>query len=102
MVVCLGTVHRARQFMPLALLYLKAFLVERGGCRPDDVPLVEFDRDATVATIVDSVLATEPAIVGFSCYVWNITTLLAAAREIKRTLSSLDEHGGLRLRSEGR
>jgi radical SAM superfamily enzyme YgiQ (UPF0313 family) len=83
MVVCLATQHRASQFIPLALLYLKAALVERGGCRPEDVAIAEFDRDATVDTIVEAVLATAPDIVGLSCYVWNITNLLAAARAIK-------------------
>lgn len=81
--VCLATQHCVREFIPLALLYLKASLVERGGCRPDDIDVVEFERDASSTAIASRILETNPGVVGFSCYVWNVTTLMAAAREVK-------------------
>ena len=81
--VSLVTQHCVSAFIPLALLYLKASLVERGRCPQDTVDVVEFDRDASSSTVVSRILETEPDVVGFSCYVWNVTTLMAAAREMK-------------------
>ena len=88
MKVCLATIHLNPAFTPLALLYLKAFLVERRGCRFDDVAIVELPRDvardAVVARILAHIQPGEPAVVGLSCYVWNIGALVAVAAELKR------------------
>ena len=83
MKICLATRHANASFMPLALLYLKASLVEHGGVDAADVTIAEFDRKASGETIAGVVLATEPDVVGFSCYVWNVVALLDAARRIR-------------------
>jgi anaerobic magnesium-protoporphyrin IX monomethyl ester cyclase len=83
MKICLATRHSNASFMPLALLYLKASLVEHGGVDAADVTIAEFDRAASGETIANAVLATEPDVVGFSCYVWNVVALLDAARRIR-------------------
>jgi radical SAM superfamily enzyme YgiQ (UPF0313 family) len=83
MKICLATLHANPSFTPLSLLYLKASVVDRLGYRPGDVAIVEGPHDADLESFVVQVLASAPAVVGFSCYVWNIRTLLSAARQIK-------------------
>jgi len=83
MTICLATVHRNARFLPLALLYIKAYLVERLGVAVDAVDIAEFDRDETEDAIVARVLAQAPAVVGLSCYVWNIRLLMAVAARVK-------------------
>jgi hypothetical protein len=81
--ICLATQHADAAFTPLALLYLKAYVVERLGLRADDVAILEFPADTTSGEIAAAVLAPAPDVVGLSCYVWNVRTLAAACREIK-------------------
>ncbi|HWF86508.1 MAG TPA: radical SAM protein [Vicinamibacterales bacterium] len=83
MKICLATLHANPSFTPLSLLYLKASVVDRLRYPPDDVAILEGAQDADPDVFVTQILATTPAIVGFSCYVWNIKTLMAAARRIK-------------------
>jgi radical SAM superfamily enzyme YgiQ (UPF0313 family) len=83
MKICLATRHRTASFIPLSLLYLKAYLVEREGRRPEDVPILEFDRDTPVDAMVRGMLDADPEVLGLSCYVWNVKDLLAAARRVK-------------------
>lgn len=81
--VVLATQHADRDFIPLGLLYLEAALVAREVCAAGHVAVLEFANHATVEEIVGSVESTQPDVVGLSCYVWNVTRLLAAARLIK-------------------
>ena len=83
MKICLATLHCNRSFIPLALLYLKAYLVERRGVAARDVTILEYDENSRPDIIVDEVLAAEPEILGLSIYVWNVTTLMAVARRVK-------------------
>jgi anaerobic magnesium-protoporphyrin IX monomethyl ester cyclase len=79
----LATRHASPHYIPLALLYLKAYLVERQGHPFEDVPILEFDRDCDHERIARDLLAAEPDVLGLSCYVWNVRALLAAARQVK-------------------
>jgi radical SAM superfamily enzyme YgiQ (UPF0313 family) len=81
--ICLATAHCKPAFIPLALLYLKACLVEQKGFGDEDVTILEFGPDATAEQIADAVVATNADIVALSCYVWNIRTLMRAAARIK-------------------
>ena len=83
MKICLATVHASPAFTPLALLYLKAYLVQQRTLAADEVRIVEISKNDTPEEIARRVLEGEPAIVGLSCYVWNIKTLLAASQQIK-------------------
>ena len=38
MTICLATVHQNPRFIPLALLYIKAYLVEHGHAAPQVGP----------------------------------------------------------------
>ncbi len=83
MKICLATVHKNPSFIPLALLYLRAYLVERAGHALSEIDLAEFDQEAAPEVIAARILSTGPAVVGLSCYVWNVRTLMAAARLIR-------------------
>lgn len=87
--ICLATVHTTAGFIPLALLYLKAYLVHRTGVPPDDIAIREFPRAAEADHVVDSILRGDPEVVGLSCYVWNITTFREVVRQIKRERPSV-------------
>ena len=83
MKICLATIHANARFTPLALLYLKAWLVEREGLPRDAVAILEFTKESSRDDIVGDILAAEPDVVGLSCYVWNVQTLMAVAAAIK-------------------
>ena len=87
--ICLATVHTTAAFIPLALLYLKAYLVHRTGVEPDDIAIREFPRNADPDHVADTILADNPDVVGLSCYVWNITTFREVVRQIKRARPSV-------------
>jgi radical SAM superfamily enzyme YgiQ (UPF0313 family) len=81
--ICLATAHCKPAFIPLALLYLKACLVEQKGFADEDVTILEFGPDASAEEIAGQVVATRADVIAFSCYVWNINTLMRAAACIK-------------------
>jgi len=81
--ICLATVHSSPAFTPLALLYLKAFLLEQKSLSADAVGILEFKPGDMPDAIAQRVLDQSPDLLGLSCYVWNIKTLLAAAQQIK-------------------
>ena len=82
--IVLATRHAERAFIPLALLYLKAALAGRGSCTADEIQIAEFDAPDAAEAIADALLAARPELVGLSCYVWNVTALLSAARLIRK------------------
>lgn len=81
--ICLATLHHNRRFIPLALLYLKAFLVERRGHDAAGITMLEYDHASSRDEIVRDILASEPDVLGLSVYVWNVTALMAVARRVK-------------------
>jgi radical SAM superfamily enzyme YgiQ (UPF0313 family) len=83
MKICLATVHAYRYSLPLALMYLKANLVERHGHPFEDVTIEELAPKASTADHAAQVLAGAPDVVGLSCYIWNGRALLDLARELR-------------------
>ena len=83
MKVCLATVHSNPAFAPLALLYLKASLLERQTPAAVDVKILEFSLEDTPGEIAQRIVEDAPDLVGLSCYVWNVKLLMAAAQEIR-------------------
>jgi anaerobic magnesium-protoporphyrin IX monomethyl ester cyclase len=83
MKISLATVHHKPEFTPLALLYLKAYLVERMAFELDDVRIYEFSREVDPRDAAHQILESQPNIVGLSCYVWNVVKLIAITRCIK-------------------
>jgi radical SAM superfamily enzyme YgiQ (UPF0313 family) len=83
MKIRLATLHCTRSFIPLSLLYLKAFLVEQQGHAAGDVDILEFHGESPHDEIVAALAAGAPDVIGFSIYVWNVKTLMAVARRVK-------------------
>jgi anaerobic magnesium-protoporphyrin IX monomethyl ester cyclase len=81
--IALAIRHVGPTFIPLALMYLKASLVGRGCCRPEDVTLVEFPPEATAETMARDLLDRRADVIGLSCYLWNSKATLEAARLVK-------------------
>jgi radical SAM superfamily enzyme YgiQ (UPF0313 family) len=82
--ICLATVHCEPLFTPLALLYLKTYLVERKGMSADAVDIIEFSLEHdSVDDVARRLLAGQPDVIGLSCYVWNVTTLMEAVKIVK-------------------
>jgi len=83
MKICLALKHASDPFTPLPLMCLKSALIDLGGWSDVDVPLVELPSQASVEDMVERMLAAEPDVLGLSCYVWNVTSLLEAGRRVK-------------------
>src|SRR5947208_448661 len=82
--IVLATRHADRAFIPLALMYLKASIVSRGCAAAEDIAMLEFQHDATAEAMADALVTGHPDVIGLSCYVWNITAMMAAARLVRQ------------------
>ena len=81
--ICLATRTSAPRFIPLALLYLESMLVQRGGFGAAQIHVVDLPPGTDANTIAEHILATDPDVVGLSCYIWNARALLDAATIVK-------------------
>src|SRR5699024_3481508 len=63
----------------LALRYLKAY------CQQDfDIEMMEFTIKDTPMNIVTDIVNMNPAVVGFSCYIWNIEETIILIDMLKK------------------
>lgn len=71
----------------LGLMYLKEYAM-RDPQIPESVEIniVEFNKGYQIDDVVWKVCRTNPDVVGFSCYVWNIEDTLKACRIIKKLM----------------
>src|SRR5262245_42140143 len=81
--ICLATIHVKPAFIPLSLLYLKAYLVDRLGYQPGAIEILEFPRESDEEDILREILNAEPDVVGLSCYLWNIKKLMGVSQRLK-------------------
>ena len=81
--ICLVVQHADFLFAPLALLYLKAALIDQLRARDDDVAILEFSDSTSACEIAERILLHRPDIVGLSCYVWNINAFRTVCRLVK-------------------
>src|SRR5690349_7541895 len=72
--------------VPLAAAYLKLYARNRGLEDSFDINLFPPPLANTLGdmALVEAILAREPWLVGFTCYLWNIDRSLWVASEIKR------------------
>ena len=72
--------------VPLAAAYLKMYARNRGLEESFEIDLFPPPLANTLGdlALVDAILAREPWLVGFTCYLWNIDRTLWVADEIKR------------------
>lgn len=82
--ISLVTRHANPAFAPLALLYLKAALVDHAGIAPDDITILEFNPGDPAPLIAEALHKSAPDLIALSCYLWNVVDLMAAAAEAKR------------------
>ncbi|RJO64938.1 MAG: radical SAM protein [Candidatus Omnitrophota bacterium] len=70
----------------LGLYYLKAYCSKHMPAALPRIPIIVevFPARLSVEGAGETLLRRNPAIVGFSCYVWNVTKILAIAHFIKR------------------
>lgn len=81
--ISLVTRHADSLFTPLALLYLKAAVVDWAGIPADDVTILEFPPSASVDEMAEAIEHSAPDVLGVSCYVWNVIDLMAAVANVK-------------------
>ncbi len=85
MKILLTAIHASRLLTPLALLYLKASLLnDRYLKEKVEVEIKEFNFVDTDDFILSEIEKYHPQIIGFSCYLWNIQKILALSSQIKR------------------
>lgn len=78
-------VDRERSQPPLALGCLKAFADEQPGLKGRvDVSILEAWAGEDEAALAARILAAQPTVVGFSCYVWNVRKVLSVCALIRR------------------
>ncbi|MEW6074994.1 MAG: radical SAM protein [Candidatus Omnitrophota bacterium] len=75
-----------RKDVQLGLYYLKAFCVKHMPAALPRIPVFVqvFPAHFSAGQAAEALLRRHPAIVGFSCYVWNVTKIIAIARFIKK------------------
>ena len=87
--ISLITRHADARFTPLALLYLKAALVDHAAVGADDITILEFPPEATVEDMADAIHRATPDVLAASCYVWNVIDLMTAIARAKARLVAM-------------
>lgn len=87
--ISLVTRHANPTFTPLALLYLKAALVDHADIPPDDITILEFNPDDSAPIIAEAIAASTPDLIALSCYLWNVVDLMAATADVRRLLPAV-------------
>lgn len=83
--ILLSSINANRFFTPLAPLYLKAFLLaDRYLKEKIKVEIKEFSQFDSDDFILWEIKKSNPEIIGFSCYIWNIKKILTLSLKIKK------------------
>lgn len=85
MKIVLTTLNAKYTHHSLALRYLQAY------CETEfpDIVVREFNINQQLPLIFSELVAEEPDILGFSCYIWNIEQTLDLIRDLKKVLPHL-------------
>ena len=85
--VLLTTICPRQTDIQLALYYLKAFFVKYSvKANLVNMQIRPFASLEKAESVVAQITKSKPDIIGFSCYVWNITNILKVARTIKENM----------------
>lgn len=92
--VLLTTIVPRRQHenpvMQLSLYYLKAYFLRHSNFTEiTEVEIRVFKGEESREKIFEAIINTKSDVVGFSCYVWNILTVLKIAKKLKREFPDL-------------
>lgn len=64
----------------LAVRYIKSY------CSEFDIDIKEFTINDNIDNIIGEIAVEKPDLIGFSCYIWNISMVLKACSSIKKIL----------------
>lgn len=85
--VLLTTICPERADIQLALYYLKTYFIKHSPKSGSvNIDILPFSSNEEIHSIVNQITKCKPDIIGFSCYVWNITNILKVARLIKENI----------------
>ena len=70
----------------LALYYLKSYILNRKSTFKGNlkVKIEVYNEDQSLSVIVKNILSSNPDLIGFSCYVWNIDKTIKICRRLKK------------------
>lgn len=84
--ICPGEIRNIQ----LALYYLKAYFIRNSAeSNSVNIHILSFLPSDRIESIIYQINKKKPHIIGFSCYVWNITNILKIARYIKEHLPNV-------------
>ena len=86
--VILTTIGPNSQAMPgiqLDLYYRKAYFIKHSS-KPNlvDIEILTFNNSEKIENIITRIKESKTDIIGFSCYVWNILSILKIVKTIKK------------------
>jgi len=59
-----------------------------------EIKILNFSNNVNPQRIIESIQKEEPDFISYSCYVWNINTIIGIAKEIENSLSCVQIFGG--------
>ncbi len=83
--ILLTTICPAETSMQLALYYLKAYF-KKYSKKSVSIDIKPFPFNEDINSVISQISKFKRNIVGFSCYVWNVTKILKVARLIKENM----------------
>lgn len=87
--IVLAALNRNTIYTPLALLYCRACLRADPLAGPRvSVELKEFELDDSLEYVLWEIVRSAPAVIAFSCYLWNVRTVLRLSAMIRQVLPS--------------
>lgn len=82
MKIVLTTINARYSHTSFGLRYLKANLKEFESL----TEICEFSLDESITEIAEKLIARQPEIIGFGCYIWNIESILRVAEIVRAIL----------------
>ncbi len=83
--VLLTTVSPEDVDIQLALYYLKAYFIKHSPLtKSASIDILSFSYNEKIEIMISRIKERKPRIIGFSCYVWNITKILKIAGAVKK------------------
>lgn len=83
--ILFNMIHADGRFSPLAFLYMRSVLLNDPELkRVIDVKIQEFSMSDRYDYILNEIMKFCPDILGFSCFVWNIDTVLRVSALVKK------------------
>ncbi len=69
-----------------AVYSLRAYAIMKEEALHEHIEIAEYTINHSISDVLADIYTRKPDIIGFSCYIWNITYILELAEEIKKLL----------------